>query len=71
WRTWCEVLKLDPDLYNLTTDEIQSLVRYLEAHQLIIRCRKAAVRVSRAKWEEIETRMLTLRDGSETEKDER
>ncbi|MEM9449741.1 MAG: hypothetical protein AAGA75_14530 [Cyanobacteria bacterium P01_E01_bin.6] len=62
WQTWCERLELDPDLRTHTTNERQALVRYLDAHRLIVRCRKAAVRVSRKEWEKIEARMLTLRE---------
>ncbi|NET35401.1 MAG: NACHT domain-containing protein [Cyanothece sp. SIO1E1] len=58
WQIWLRAFKLEPYLIRLSVDEANALKHYLDANLLIVRCRHAAVRVSRKTWEEIEKHML-------------
>ncbi len=56
--TWFQALRLDADWVNLDATELQTLEHYLYIQWLMVRCRLAAVRVSPATWNALETRML-------------
>lgn len=56
--TWLQALRLEADWVNLSPSELQALEQYLYIHWLMVRCRLAAVRLSPATWNAIETRML-------------
>lgn len=43
---------------DLSQADLQALGKYLYINELIVRCKQAAVRVSRNVWEELESRML-------------
>jgi NACHT domain len=51
-------LHLFREWLNLSEEEAKFLENYLDIHLLILRCKEAAVRVSRETWEAIEGRML-------------
>ncbi|MDB9436568.1 NACHT domain-containing protein [Dolichospermum lemmermannii CS-548] len=51
---------LTPEMIDLSKEEVKALDNYLYANFLIIQCKEAAVRVSPATWEAIETRMLLV-----------
>jgi hypothetical protein len=57
-RVWLNALRLDPELVNLTEQELKALENYLYANWLMVRCKQAAVRVTPATWGAIEARML-------------
>ncbi|PZV08477.1 MAG: histidine kinase [Leptolyngbya sp.] len=61
-QIWCGALHLQPEWLELSEQEVESLKKYLSANQLLIRCKEAAVRVSRESWAGIEQRMLTVED---------
>ena len=71
WRTWAtqlqliwlEALELDADDVTFSTEEAEALENYLYANELLIRCKEAAIRVSRSEWEALERRLLTMDDG--------
>lgn len=58
YQIWLDALGLDRQLVDLSEKEAEALVNYLEVNELMVRCRKAAVRVSREKWQAIEGRIL-------------
>ena len=61
-QCWREALHLDPGVLNLLKDEKIALTNYFYANELLIRCRESAVRVSPKVWDEIEVRMMTVRE---------
>lgn len=61
-QTWLHVLQLNSDQVSLSAAEVKTLSNYLEANRLMVQCQKAAVRVSRKTWEEIEARMLLVQN---------
>ena len=61
-QTWFNALQLNSDQVSLSKAEVKALINYLEANQLMVQCKKAAVRVSRQTWEEIEARMLLVQN---------
>ncbi len=61
-RIWCSALHLDSEWLRLSEEEVQSLNRYFYTNELILRCKKAALRVSPQVWESIESQMLTVSD---------
>lgn len=56
---WFNSLQVRYELVNLSEEEAIGLRNYLYVNELMLRCKEAAVRVSREKWEAIEARMLT------------
>ena len=58
---WLDALELDKEALTLSQAEAEALRDYLYANELLIRCQKSAVRVSRKAWEDLEARLLTLR----------
>jgi hypothetical protein len=62
--TWCNALHLNKEIVNLSYEEVNALVDYLSANDLIIKCKEAAVRISAKTWEKIESRMLVVPDNS-------
>jgi len=58
YQIWLDALGLDRQLVDLSKEEAEALVSYLEINELIVRCRKSDVRVSREKWQAIEGRIL-------------
>jgi hypothetical protein len=59
---WLNALHLQPNWIVLSPDELQMMVQYLQFHQLMVKCKHNAVRVSRQTWADIEDRMLKIRD---------
>ena len=57
---WLNVLNLDAESIVLSVEESEAWRNYVYSNELLIQCKKAAVRVSRSEWEEIESRLLTL-----------
>ena len=57
-RIWFKVFHLTPDMVDLSKQEIKALDNYFYGNLLMVECEKAAVRVSRRTWTEIESRML-------------
>ncbi|MBO1347094.1 MAG: hypothetical protein EBE86_006725 [Hormoscilla sp. GUM202] len=55
-----DAFHLTDEMFNLSQTEAKALENYLYANDLIIQCKKAAVRVSPQTWEAIEHRMLRL-----------
>ena len=62
-RTWLDAFQLKQEWLDLSGEEVNDLNNYLYACQLMVRCKRAAVRVSRTTWEEIEGRMLRPTQG--------
>lgn len=58
FQIWLEAFKLAPEIIHLSDLEKQALNNYLYANLLMVECKKAAVRVSKETWKEIESRML-------------
>ena len=65
-QTWCGALHLQPEWLDLSEREADSLEKYLSANLLLLKCKEAAVRVSRETWAGIEERMLTVEDRENT-----
>ncbi|MEM9274065.1 MAG: NACHT domain-containing protein [Cyanobacteria bacterium P01_F01_bin.143] len=57
-NTWLKAFHLTPEMVDLTHQEIKALDNYFYANLLMVECKKAAVKVSRRTWSEIESRML-------------
>ncbi|MBD1870054.1 NACHT domain-containing protein [Cyanobacteria bacterium FACHB-471] len=57
-KLWLDVLYLSPELVNLSETEVKSLIVYLNANLLLVKCRQSAVRVSTAAREALEAQML-------------
>jgi predicted NACHT family NTPase len=57
---WYQALRLDPEWLLLSEQEVEALNNYLYANELIVQCKKAAMRVLPQTWAGIEARMLTL-----------
>jgi len=57
-KIWLKAFKLTPEMVNLSESELKALDNYFCANLLIIKCKEAAVRVSRQTWSDIESRML-------------
>lgn len=56
--TWLSVLGITADMLAISREEIQSIVQYFCALQLILDCKAAAGRVSPDVWQKIEDRLL-------------
>ncbi|WP_416668256.1 NACHT domain-containing protein [Egbenema bharatensis] len=61
-QLWFDALQLNPELVNLSRDEVESLSKYLYANELMVKCKEAAVRVTPGTWAKIEARMLKSRE---------
>ena len=61
---WLDALELSKADIDFSCKEAEALQNYLYANELIIRCKEAAVRVSRREWKALEQRLLTLYDGT-------
>ena len=59
-QTWLNGFNLEPELLNLSKQEVDILKNYFYANQLILQCKQTAVRVSPKTWEEIEKKMLQV-----------
>ena len=59
-QIWLDALQLDPELVDLSYEEVEELCNYLYANLLMIDCKKAAARVSLQAWKEIERQMLLV-----------
>ncbi len=57
-QTWLKAFDLTPELIDLSKEETKAIENYLYANLLVVECRRAAVRVSKSTWKEIEARML-------------
>lgn len=60
YNCWFSALQLQPEWLDLSEDEEKLLKQFLYINQLIVRCKEAAVRVSRERWQAIEERMLLI-----------
>ncbi|MEM9908604.1 MAG: NACHT domain-containing protein [Cyanobacteria bacterium P01_D01_bin.44] len=59
-QLWMQALALNPAWVNLSAADVQALTNYFHAHELIARCKEAAVRVSPTVWAKIEAAILTV-----------
>lgn len=59
-QIWFQTLQINPELMNLSHDDLNKMAHYLKANLLMVQCKNSAVRVSRKIWQEIETKMLTV-----------
>ncbi|MBW4423055.1 MAG: hypothetical protein KME50_00945 [Nostoc desertorum CM1-VF14] len=59
-QTLLNTFNLSLDIISLSQLEVQLLLKYFYATNLIMHCKKASVRVSPQTWEAIETRMLLV-----------
>lgn len=57
-QIWLAAFHLQPEMVDLSKQEIQALDNYFYSNLLMVKCEKAAVKVSRKTWSEIEARML-------------
>jgi predicted NACHT family NTPase len=57
-QIWLEAFQLNPEMVNLSKSELKALDNYFYANLLMVKCKNAAVKVSRRTWLEIESRML-------------
>ncbi len=55
---WLKAFHLKPEMVDLSEQELKALDNYFYANLLMVECKKAAVRISRKTWSEIESRML-------------
>ena len=55
---WLTAFHLTPKRLDLSKSEVKALENYFYANLLMVECKKAAVRVSRETWSEIESQML-------------
>jgi NACHT domain len=61
-QIWYDSIFLKSSWIDLSEAEIKNLTNYLYVNELMIRCKKSAMRVSPQVWAEIESRMLTVRE---------
>ncbi len=59
-QVWVNALELNREIATLSDEEVGAWADYLDACRLMVRCKKAAVRVSPQTWDAIEGRMLTV-----------
>lgn len=59
---WLDVLELDQNTIDLSLKEEKAWRNYMSANELLIKCKQAAIRISRSEWEELENRLLTTKD---------
>jgi hypothetical protein len=59
-RIWIDGIGLDEDLLAISKGETDALNNYLYSIELMMHCKKAAVRVSPSVWAGIESRILTV-----------
>jgi hypothetical protein len=59
-RIWLDALSLNQELLELPEREAEQLENYLYAIELIISCKKAAIRVSEKVWNEFIEKVLTV-----------
>ena len=57
---WFSSLKLNSELVNLSSEELEALENFIYINSLMVRCKQAAVKVSAKTWKEIENRMLLV-----------
>ncbi|MEL7407343.1 MAG: histidine kinase, partial [Cyanobacteria bacterium J06558_2] len=57
-QTWLEAFHLKPEMVDLSKQEIAALDNYFYGNLLMVKCKNAAVRVSKETWQNIESRML-------------
>jgi predicted NACHT family NTPase len=57
-QIWLAAFHLQPEMVDLSIQEIQALDNYFYSNLLMVECEQAAVKVSRRTWLEIESRML-------------
>ncbi len=57
---WFEALHLEPDTLRFSQDERERLEKYLYSNELIVKCKKSAVLVSKQTWSMIEDRMFKV-----------
>lgn len=59
-QTWLSNLQIQQELVELSTEEREALTSYLYTQELMVKCKEAAVRVSRTYWEAMEERLLRV-----------
>lgn len=59
---WLNALELKIEDITFSSAETEALRNYLYAIELLIKCKEAAIRVSRSEWEKLEKQILTLED---------
>ena len=65
-QTWYDALRVEPQWLELSEEEVDSLADYLSATLLIVRCKEAAVRMSKRQWQNIEQRLLIVESPEQT-----
>ncbi|MGB7251188.1 MAG: NACHT domain-containing protein [Phormidesmis sp.] len=63
---WLDALELNADDITFSYEEAEAFRNYLYSNELLIRCKEAAIRVSRSEWEALEQQLLTMDDGTAT-----
>ena len=61
-KTWLKAFGLTLEMVTLSQEELKTLDNYFYANYLMVKCKEAAVRVSRKTWSKIEERMLRVED---------
>jgi hypothetical protein len=61
-RTWLQTLYLPLDSNQLSYQEITNLENYLYANLLMVQCKNEAIAISCKTWQEIESRMLRIKN---------
>jgi hypothetical protein len=59
-QTLLQAFRINPELVNLSQEEVEAWKNYFYANSLMMECKEAAVRVSPKIWAEIEERMLLV-----------
>jgi NACHT domain len=57
---WYDSIFLDPSWIDLSETEINNLTDYLYANELMVQCKKSALRVSPQVWKNLESNILTV-----------
>ncbi|WP_407658828.1 NACHT C-terminal helical domain 2-containing protein [Leptothoe spongobia] len=63
-QTYLNALHLHQELTALSSDDAESVARYLYSVKLILDCKNSSVRVSRQQWKAIESRLLTISEST-------
>lgn len=57
-QVWLNALEINQELIDFSAEDTQAIINYLYANWLLVRCKKAAVRVSPQTWSAIESQMF-------------
>lgn len=58
--TWINSLQISPTLVHLSPNDLHTMTQYFKAVQLILQCKKAAVRIPQKTWIQLEQTLLTV-----------